>query len=284
MTQRIYTLLISLAISIFITVPVSGAENASSRSIAKRGTTNRVHRHSMQDVQAGIYKNESDCIRSTDPLNFALEGLAKYKDAGTLSSPERMGLELCLADALGLRKIEYKFEIRRELATGEIVSLADIADIDLSYISDPERHVVKPWVRDYLIEFVDYLKGASPILSEKFRVTSTLRHVDLLRREGGTPVSCNTSFGTLRLCSTHATAATIDIGNHPDPNVISRERRAKILQKLLCDRATGRMIFIAEHWGPHFHVFVLPPNVRVPDLPGEITPVTRTTLQESQCV
>ena len=181
-----------------------------------------------------------------DRLQNALERNFANRDTPELGgSPEKLGNEVCLADALGLKRYETLADI--EAAKG--TELVEVFASPVLIISDQlpdERRFARPWVRDYLVALsrameAHFAKEEGGGDFTPLRVTSLVRSYKDQRRQKNSPASCRSE-----ICSTHTTGATVDISN----NFFYLGRKER----------QGKIIMIQESFPPHFHVLVLPPE------------------------
>ena len=199
-----------------------------------------------------------------DRIAFALELNLEFRDDPDLKgAPKKIAYEVCLADALGLKRYEFQGEI--DAAKG-----VELFPIVSEYINHPgeltgERRFARPWVRDYALEVATAMHqyfanqsgaGSSSFLSpEPLRVTSLIRSFKDQRRQRNSPASC-----VNEICSTHTTGGAIDFSN--SSVYVGAKERAWIKERLLEDRQKGKIVMIQEFSPPHFHVFVIPPEYR----------------------
>lgn len=184
----------------------------------------------------------------------------EYRNDDSLKgSPEKLGYEVCLADALGFERYETQAEIDAKKG----VDLVEI-NSPLVSISDQlpdERRYARVWVRDYVNKLALDMKthfdeeakksGAASSFTP-LRISSLVRSFGDQRRQRNSPASCRNE-----ICSTHTTGAAVDISNH-FIRLGSKEREWLKL-RLLEDRSKGRIVMIQEYFAPHFHVLVIPP-------------------------
>ena len=196
-----------------------------------------------------------------DRIQYAISLNMKSKDDPSLrGTPEKLGYEVCLADALGFKRYENQASIDAAQTSAELVELSDQS---LYFPSDVpnERRYTRPWVRDYIIAIArdmnTYFAGEAKKANEtiditQLRVSSTVRSFADQRRQAS-PAACFNE-----ICSTHTTGAAVDISNH-FLKVGPRER-LWIKERLLDERKKGKIVMIQEFWRPHFHVLVIPPQ------------------------
>lgn len=197
------------------------------------------------------------------------------------SNSRKLAQENCIADSLGL--VRYK-DLDEIIAADDGVNLVPVVvpfvvveDGSLAPSRTPfvvnsgvprERHVSRPWARDWLYEIAQYQSEVSG--GKKLYVASLVRsRVDqdglskvnkFYRRIKGKikiRMSKKRSFAdcsSSAVCSTHLTGAAIDISLRG----VTKKERKLLSERLLQDRENGRILVIHERKGNHFHVFVLP--------------------------
>lgn len=194
-----------------------------------------------------------------DRIGYAINLNMKWRmDPSLRGSPEKLGYEVCLTDALGLKRYEDQASIDAAQTSGELVELSDLSLYFPSEVPS-ERRFTRPWVRDYIVgiardmnmHFVDEAKKTHEEVTQ-LRVSSTVRSFRDQRRQAS-PAACRNE-----ICSTHTTGAAVDISNH-FLKVGPRER-LWIKERLIEDRKKGKIMIIQEFWRPHFHVLVIPPE------------------------
>lgn len=197
-----------------------------------------------------------------DPIERALNlNLAPRDDPALGGSPEKLGGEVCLADALGLTRYATIADIASAGKAGELVSIVDATGMAIADGIPPERRYARPWVRDYLALLARDMdahftkRGVTDYTP--LRVSSLVRSYRDQRRQWNSPASCKTE-----ICSTHTTGSALDISNSRFH--VGTKEREWIRERLLEDRRKGKIVMIEEWFPPHFHIFVLPPEF-VPD-------------------
>lgn len=204
-----------------------------------------------------------DVPPGVDVVTRALSLNLSYRDSANLGgSAEKLGREVCLADALGLKRYETQADIDHakgstlfEVSSGFI----DFPDDDGNRLP-AERRFARLWVKEYVERLAQDLhahllskrpKGSTedvPLL----RVNSLVRSL-ANQSEQHSPAKCKNE-----ICSTHLTGSTVDIAN--GAGRVSAEVRKWIRTRLLQDRKDGKIIMIQEFTRPHYHVFVIPPE------------------------
>lgn len=207
---------------------------------------------------------ESVRVERALSLNFSYR-----RTPGFSGGPEKIGREICFADALGLKRYFTQEEIDGAKGT-ELVEVStqfiDLAN-DEGNRFPPERRFARPWVKEYLEAFArdlhDHLLSKKPHGSiadiPRLRVTSLVRAL-ADQEEQHSPAKCKTE-----ICSTHLTGSTVDIANG---GRVSEEARKWIRARLFKDRNEGKILVIQEFARPHYHIFVVPTEF-VPSLPEE---------------
>jgi len=201
-----------------------------------------------------------------------ISGVVSYvrdQQAGTSlnGGSKKLAQENCIADTLGL--LRYK-DLDEIVAADDGVNLIPVtAPLVVVNNGVPrERHVSRPWTRDYLFEIAQYFREISG--GKKLRVASLVRSradqdglsgmKKFYRRIKGKikiRMSKKRSFAdcsSSAVCSTHLTGAAIDISLRG----VTKKERKLLTERLLKDREDGRILVILERKGNHFHVFVLP--------------------------
>ncbi|MDO8520673.1 MAG: hypothetical protein Q7S52_01005 [bacterium] len=197
------------------------------------------------------------------------------------SSPEKLGNEICLADALGLKRYEKSEDIREARRAGELVEIPTLPALVIAddIVAD-ERSYARPWVRDYLVELARDMEkefgGTDAKGREKrftpLRIGSLVRSYENQRTQWNSPARCEflskerDERGRLvdvwkeekALCSAHTTGASADISL--SGLFLGRKERAWLRKRLLLDRKLGKIIMIEERFPPHFHFLVIPPE------------------------
>ena len=220
-------------------------------------------RIAIKAYQKCMYENGES---SEERIQLALELNLAYKSNIDLragkSHPEKIGLEICLSDAIGLKRYQTQKEID-EVKGGELVRI-DSPHILFPQFLPEERHYARPWVKEYVEglaeDLHEHLKSKHAGQDfPRLRVTSLVRSLVAQQRQSS-PAKCRTV-----ICSTHLTGSTVDISN--SEAYVVPEVRAWIRERLLKDRREGKILVIEEFSEPHFHIFVIPPEYR-----GEETP------------
>jgi hypothetical protein len=200
---------------------------------------------------------ESDATLRALALNLSYRA-----DRNISGSAEKLGREVCLADALGLKRYETQGDIDR--AKG--AELFEVSPQFIEFPDDdgnrlpPERRFARPWVKEYVETLGRDLHAH--LLQQRTR--SSLGHIPLLRvnslvrslagqSEQSSPAKCKNE-----ICSTHLTGSTVDIAN--GEGRVSPESRKWIRERLLQDRKDGKIVMIQEFARPHYHLFVIPPE------------------------
>lgn len=210
-------------------------------------------------------------------------------ERGLIGSPEKLGHENCIADAYGLERFPDLSVIKRAAADGLLVSLAEYAeDVDARKVRErslpperrplvhlyigpdvpSERHLTRPWVRDYIEDLRDALDehlrempkyGGYRITSATIRISSPVRSIrdqqTIVENRG---LNSNGSIADCRipgLCSSHTTGFAIDISTVDMPRGLYRW----FADRFESDRKAGRAFAIFEKFGNHFHIIVVPP-------------------------
>ena len=225
----------------------------------------------------GIIVAYKSCMYDGDEnrLSRALERNLRYRfDASIFGSPEKLANEVCLSDALGLKRYETLAEIEAANAQGELVEIPILPHLEIADDLPDARRYARPWVRDYLValardveQFVEKEGRAWRGTSAMIRVGSLVRSYADQRRQTNSPASCQSE-----ICSTHTTGAAVDISNNRF-SLLKKEQRW-LRERLLADRKMGKIIMIEEAHPPHFHLFVLPPEF-VPTNDGPVLPATK---------
>lgn len=202
-------------------------------------------------------RSESDVTLRALALN-----LSYREDQHISGSAEKIGREVCLADALGLKRYETQGDIDHAKGT-ELFAVSpqfiEFPDDDGNRLP-PERRFARLWVKEY-VETLGRDLHAS-LLARRTR--STIGAVPLLRvnslvrsladqSEQHSPAKCKNE-----ICSTHLTGSTVDIAN--GEGRVSPESRKWIRERLLQDRKDGKIVMIQEFARPHYHIFVIPPE------------------------
>jgi len=183
-------------------------------------------------------------------------------DRNLAGSAEKIGREVCLADALGLKRYETQDDIDRAKNT-------ELFAVSPQFIEFPddegnrlpsERRFARAWVKAYTealaYDLHTYLLAhrASGALDgiPLLRVNSLVRS---LRDQSAqySPAKCKNE-----ICSTHLTGSTVDIAN--GEGRVSGDVRQWIRARLLQDRKDGKIVMIQEFARPHYHIFVIPPE------------------------
>ncbi|MCK9344945.1 MAG: hypothetical protein M0P64_02355 [Candidatus Pacebacteria bacterium] len=183
------------------------------------------------------------------------------------SNSEKLAQENCIADTLGLMRYRDLDEI---VAADDGFNLVPIAApfIVVNNGVPRERHLSRPWARDYLFDIAQYYRKISS--GKKLRVASLVRsridqkglsevkkfyrrvkgRLKIILRKRRSFADCSSSA----VCSTHLTGAAIDVSLRG----VSKKERVLLSERFLRDREAGRILVIYERVGNHFHVFVLP--------------------------
>lgn len=197
------------------------------------------------------------------------------KGTPLVSNPQKLAQENCVADSTGLTRYEDLDEIVADDGDDLVPVVSPLITVkkDVPW----ERHVARPWTRDYLIELAQFLDGTSGVKKVKSSSSQILVASLVRSRLDQKRLSSVTTFfkrikGKIKkftrkklsfadctsdaVCSTHLTGATIDI------SLLGVDRRKfKVLAaRLLEDREKGKILAIFEREGNHFHVFVIPPG------------------------
>ncbi len=172
-------------------------------------------------------------------------------------TPGKLGNEVCLSDALGLRRYETLADITSAGMRGELAEVLPSAGLAIADDLPAVRRFARPWVRDYLHSLARDLEAyaAKEGIAEPtpFRIASMVRSYSDQRRQWNSPASCRTE-----ICSTHTTGSAVDISNNFFH--MNKKERTWLRERLLEDRRKGRIVMIEERFPPHFHIFVLPPD------------------------
>jgi len=216
---------------------------------------------SERQIEAIAAYNECMSKEYDDPLRHAMELAYEYKDDPSLKgTPQKLGRESCLADMFGLARYETLGDINNAKKLGELV-IVDSTLIEIPRGVPLERRYARVWVRDYITHLAEDMQAhfhEKRIFSfhrHVLRVPSIVRSFDVqdrLVRSGKSPANCNFRA----ICSTHTTGSTIDISSRR----IGMVGYTWLLERLLQDRRDGKIVFILESIGGHFHIFVIPPK------------------------
>ena len=194
-------------------------------------------------------------------ITYVLALNAKWRYSPLLGGgPEKIGYEVCLADALGLSRYENQEQI-------DAVKGTELMRVSAQFISFPndkdnvipfERQFSSPWARDYIESFAESLHkhlvkemGGG---KEDYNVP-LLRMGSLVRSLAGQKKLPSTANCATEICSTHLRGPTIDISTNP--KFVLKIAKDWIEQRLIEDRKLGKIVMIREK--SHFHVFVIPP-------------------------
>lgn len=196
-----------------------------------------------------------------DPLRRAMELAYEYKGETSLKgTPEKLGRESCIADMFGLSRYETIGDINNATKSRDLV-IVDSPLIDIPKDIPLERRYARVWVRDYITTLAQdmqkYLHGRGIVSfhTRVLRVPSIVRSFDVqdrLVRNGRSPANCRFRA----ICSTHTTGSAIDISSRR----IGIVGYTWLFGRLMEDRKNGKIVFILESLGGHFHVFVIPPK------------------------
>lgn len=197
-----------------------------------------------------------------DRTTYVLALNAKWRRNPSLKgAPEKIGYEVCLADALGLSRYENQAEIDAAKGT----ELMRVSTEFISFPSDKDnvvpfdRQFARPWAKDYIENFARMLhehltkvaaegKGDTDI--QLLRMGSLVRSIEGQKKLHST-ANCKTE-----ICSTHPAGATIDISTNP--KFVQEIAVEWIMKQLMLDRQQGKVLVIREK--SHFHLFVVPPD------------------------
>ncbi|OGZ05313.1 MAG: hypothetical protein A3C93_04665 [Candidatus Lloydbacteria bacterium RIFCSPHIGHO2_02_FULL_54_17] len=170
-------------------------------------------------------------------------------------TPEKLGNEVCLSDALGLKRYETLAEIESAGGRGELVEVFPRAGLSIADDLPAARRFARPWARDYLHSLARDLEAYADkegiVNLTPFKIASMVRSYSDQRRQWNSPASCRTE-----ICSTHTTGSAVDISNNFFH--MNKKERAWLRERLLEDRRKGKIVMIEERFPPHFHIFVLP--------------------------
>lgn len=198
-----------------------------------------------------------------DRIERALALNLSYRNERDIAvNSQKTGREICLADALGIKRYETQEAIDR--AKG--IELFEVSSQFIYFPDDEgnrlpaERRFARPWVKEYIEAFArdlnTHLLSRRPTGNTKpvplLRVNSLVRSLaDQAKQKSG--AQCKNE-----ICSTHLTGSTMDIAN--SEGRVTEEARKWIRKRLLKDRSEGKIIMFEEFERPHFHVFVIPPE------------------------
>lgn len=195
-------------------------------------------------------------------ITYVLALNAKWRYSPLLGGgPEKIGYEVCLADALGLSRYENQEQI-------DAVKGTELMRVSAQFISFPndkdnvipfERQFSSPWARDYIEDFAEGLH--KHLVKEmgggkEDSNVPLLRMGSLVRSLVGQKKLPSTANCATQICSTHLRGPTIDISTNP--KFVPEMAKDWIEQRLIKDRKLGKIVMIREK--SHFHVFVIPPE------------------------
>lgn len=173
------------------------------------------------------------------------------KDSGYRGTDAKLAVEVCLAFTDGLPRYLSMDDIARGVANNNLVQLTGDGILfakDLPF----RRQYLAPWA-------VNYLRVRAREFAQKYhtplRITSLVRTTlvqQMLAKFGKTPASCR---GT-PICGTHTTGASFDISLKN----LTKESRQWLTDELTRDMRDGKVLFIIEAKGGHFHVFMPRPR------------------------
>jgi len=222
----------------------------------------KVSHDSLVDELHPAWKIYEACMSAPDPVALAVEFFRVDRVQASIprGTPERLGYELCIIDALRLKRYVNIQDVVHA-PPKDLVSInhpwIGLAD-DLPH----ERCVASPWVRDYMENLAVLLyqdlvqeSGGSEV-EHSFVVSSLVRPVDVQKRLWNSPARC---LNESSLCSSHTTGSTFDITK----KYLPRDQEALLVRRLQEDRKKGKILFILEPRGNHYHVFVFPPELAV---------------------
>ncbi len=206
------------------------------------------------------------CMGSDDPLGKSAEFFASDRKISVLKkilgkwpldTPARFASELCAVDAL--KHYETLLDIT-SAPKDELVSVDHPWVGQNDDLVRDQRYVASPWVRDYIRQLAnrtfeelrDRADGAPTL--PLFVVSSLVRSKDIQRKQWNSPARCETENA---LCSSHTTGSTFDITLKD----LSGEHNAALKKILARDRESGKISFILEPRGNHYHIFVFPPEL-----------------------
>jgi hypothetical protein len=198
------------------------------------------------------------CMNAEDVLGKAVLFLRndRISNEVPLGNSERLGHELCVIDVLQLKRYLTLHEVVQALP-------ADLVPINHPWIGlspglPEERAVANPWVRDYLENLAlllhQELVQVSESFDKSFVVSSLVRPVAIQRVQWNSPARC---VNESSLCSSHTTGSTFDITR----KYLTTEQEKILLKQLQQDRKKGKILFILEPKGNHYHIFVFPPEL-----------------------
>jgi hypothetical protein len=202
----------------------------------------------------GDLSPDEDRIERAVSLNLA------YREDRTLGgNAEKLGREVCLAEALGLNRYETQAEI--DAAKG-----SDLFPISGKFVLIPddqvpiERRYARAWVKEYVealaYDLHVYLLRRHGDSGE----VAQLRINSLVRSLSGQAAQASPAKCRNEICSTHLTGSTVDVSNHSAK--VDREVRDWVRDRLIADRKDGKIVMIQEFHSAHYHVFVIPPEFR----------------------
>lgn len=222
--------------------------------IPKTYTPPRGAKKKLAEIIA-VYKScmygEGDRVTRALERNFSGEGYL-------------LGNEVCLADAIGLKRYETLPDIESAKQSGELVEVSASPGLVIADDLPDVRHYARPWVREYLVALARDMEahfakeGGSDFTP--LRVSSLVRSYKDQRRQKNSPASCWTE-----ICSTHTTGSAVDVSNNPFR--MGKKEREWLRERLVLDRKNGKIVIVEEWFPPHFHIFVLPPEF----VPGKST-------------
>lgn len=198
------------------------------------------------------------CMNASDPWGTAVQFLKDDRVSAEIpfGNPERLGHELCVIDVLQLKRYVTLHEVVHA-SPAELVSI-NHPWIGLSSELPAERTVASPWVRDYLeslaLTMHQDLAQVSEPFEKSFVVSSLVRPIAIQRVQWNSPARC---VNESSLCSSHTTGSTFDITR----KYLAPQQEKILLRHLQEDRRKGKILFILEPHGNHYHIFVFPPEL-----------------------
>ena len=166
-------------------------------------------------------------------------------------TPAKLGTEICLASADGLPTYKSMVGIGQDIVFKKLVRVSGMGIVFPQDLPN-QRQYASPWVAAYLTAAGKSFWEAH---KKPLRITSLVRTTSIqkkLARQGATPVDCKTPAR----CGTHTSGASFDISMKE----LSKDEDTWIMNKLSADMRAGKLLFITERHGKHFHVFMPKPQ------------------------
>ena len=237
------------------------AHNIKSRHAVARVPEKKVVRPAVtgnrHEAALAVYRG---CMNASEPLMEAVKFLRvdRLESRVPLGNPERLGHELCAIDALKLKRYETLDSVLGAPAL-ELVPI-EHPQVGISAQLPVMRAVASPWVRDYVRKLAVTIQhemtqgpGVSA-LDKSFIVSSLVRPMTVQKKQWNSPARC---VNASSLCSSHTTGSTFDITRK---YLISKQEDL-LVRHLQEDRKQGKILFILEPKGNHYHIFVFPPEL-----------------------